>query len=239
VGFKLILLRAQAFPGCSSPSMLRFVAFLLLFASVGCISPAADVIRAAKASVPMKSAEPLEPLAWYQKVYQLIDASPNRKPPVRTFCQAGTENSQSALTALLLAIFLGWCGAPRFYYGYYGTAVIHLMMLFAPCIVLMFSCCAGAFSQFSELSQGFRRTASSPEEADAADAARTGPSETLDENEEDVEAKNPLKLGVSICCAVCCSTVWIVAAAVWSVVDVVLVANYHLFPQHGHCLVKI
>lgn len=199
---------------------------------------AAEAVPSSKALMSAVEKHPSAAPSWIEKLWIELVAGPNPRPvPVRTFCKPGEENNgQSGLTALLLAIFLGWCGAPRFFYGYYGTAVMHLIMLFAPCVVLMFTCCAGAFSQIQELSR-FRRLSTSEAAADNVEAQANS---TASEGQtEDMEVQNPLKLGVGLCCGVCCSLTWVAAAIIWSVVDIVLVANYSLYPQHGHCLIKI
>jgi len=175
--------------------------------------------------------EPEDHNTWMDDIWTMIEALPSGKNiPVRKFCTTEAEKNEgkSALVALLLAIFLGWTGAPRFYYGYYATAVGHLLMAIGPFIfAICFICFAGAFTQLKRTRSPTYQT--DPEENDAIEA------EDIDTYQTNSKAK---QLGCGLCCVVCMFVLVIAASGLWGIVDIGLVANYDLFPQHGECVVR-
>jgi len=151
------------------------------------------------------------------------------------------RDEKSALTALLLGLFLGGLGIPYFYYGYWALGAVMLILTLLPCIFCCIACAcgitiagAGALSSKMGSGGGSGNGLSEDVEGGTEMGSPKGTGSGAGSG-GDGDKKGPVEMAVQIiiCCGSC-------VAMAWSIAVIVQVANYDITPQQSDtCLNKM
>jgi len=211
----------------------------------------AAVCIAAVSGTPAPTSTPSAcPVSWPSQVQAVPACCPAQSNQKEYVCINGINgctaaewrDEKSAMTALLLAIFLGGTGASYFYYGYTGLGAGLLCMQLAPCICICVAMCClgaalgaggGAASSAAGAASGSGNGAEVDMDSSSASESGTGSGKGAGKGAE-MEAGALMPLIQCFACLMFCGQF------VWQIIVIVGVAGYDLYPQQsGACLKKM
>jgi len=214
--------------------------------SAGLTIPASDEARYEA----IVKTTPVRPAGWPDTVPENCYPQVTHRPEgvcLHNQCQRFEwREAKSGMTALLLQLFLGGCGAAYWYFGYYTYAVLMMCLILAPCIFICAACCCGAglFAAFNVVETEAQQpiyagqTDAPPDygaQMGSGQGAASGAGSGSGRGSNDVMAVvAPMMYICVVLCSVCSS----MGASIWAIVVIVQVAENDLMPQQANTCLK-